>query len=75
MKQYLDLVKYVMHSLPKGDRTGTGTKSVLDIKCVLTEVFSNGNNKKLHQLYCLRITLVSGRGYQYKISSRKRNVV
>jgi thymidylate synthase len=29
MKQYLDLVQHVMENgLPKGDRTGTGTKSV-----------------------------------------------
>ncbi len=35
MKQYLDLMKKVLEEgTPKADRTGTGTLSILGIRCV-----------------------------------------
>ena len=37
MKQYLDLLEHInSQGTVKTDRTGTGTKSVLDTKCDLT---------------------------------------
>ena len=52
MKAYLDLLRHVVeHGKPRGDRTGTGTRSVFgyQLRVDLTEGFPLLTTKKVHQ--------------------------
>ena len=76
MKQYLDLLRHVKeHGTMKGDRTGTGTKSVFgyQMRFNLADGLSAADHKETpSEINHLRAAVVSARRHQRALSARTR---